>query len=186
MTYILAPMYEFSVPQATALFAYGHIGPNKDRRIRPSPIFPKLRTHWRQHRATGEVIVVRYADDAVLGFQHRADAEQLLHDWKERLGRFGLEPHPDTTDRVRALRSREPKREWRREAGDVQLPGLHPHLWGNLEDRQIPRSTQDHPQAALCQIESAEGGASKTQTSVCAGAREMVEVRCTGILQLSS
>jgi RNA-directed DNA polymerase len=51
--------------------------------------------HWRRHRATGEVIVVRYADDAVLGFQHRADAEQFLRDWKERLGRFGLELHPD-------------------------------------------------------------------------------------------
>src|SRR5882762_9509414 len=53
--------------------------------------------HWRQHRATGEMIVVRYADDAVLGFQHRADAEQFLRDWKERLGRFGLELHPDKT-----------------------------------------------------------------------------------------
>ena len=53
--------------------------------------------HWRQHRATGEVIVVRYADDAVLGFQHRADAEQFLRDWRERLGRFGLELHPDKT-----------------------------------------------------------------------------------------
>jgi hypothetical protein len=41
--------------------------------------------------------VVRYADDAVLGFQHRADAEQFLRDWKERLGRFGLELHPDKT-----------------------------------------------------------------------------------------
>jgi len=64
--------------------------------------------HWRQHRATGEVIVVRYADDTVLGFQHRTDAEQFLLDWK-----------------------------------------------------------------------------AKTQTSVRGGAREMVEVRCTGILQLS-
>ncbi len=78
--------------------------------------------HWRQQRATGEMIVVRYADDAVLGFQHHADVEQFFRDWKERLGRFGLELHPDTTDRVRALRSRKPKRTWRREAGDVHLP----------------------------------------------------------------
>ena len=53
--------------------------------------------HWRRHQATGEVIVVRYADDAVLGFQHRADAERFLQDWKERLSRFGLELHPDKT-----------------------------------------------------------------------------------------
>jgi hypothetical protein len=42
------------------------------------------------------VIVVRYADDAVLGFQHRADAEPFLRDWKERLSRFGaISPIPN-------------------------------------------------------------------------------------------
>jgi hypothetical protein len=41
--------------------------------------------------------VVRYADDAVLGFQHRADAERFLEDWRERLRKFGLELHPDKT-----------------------------------------------------------------------------------------
>src|SRR6201981_2680574 len=53
--------------------------------------------HWRKHRATGEVIVVRYADDSVLGFQHRADAECFLQEWNERLQKFGLELHPDKT-----------------------------------------------------------------------------------------
>jgi hypothetical protein len=31
--------------------------------------------HWRKHRATGDVIIVRYADDIVMGFEQRADAE---------------------------------------------------------------------------------------------------------------
>jgi group II intron reverse transcriptase/maturase len=53
--------------------------------------------HWRKHRAAGEVIVVRYADDSVLGFQNRADADCFLQDWKERLQKFGLELHPDKT-----------------------------------------------------------------------------------------
>jgi group II intron reverse transcriptase/maturase len=53
--------------------------------------------HWRTHRAKGEVIVVRYADDMVLGFQHRAEAERFLQDWRERLRKFGLELHPDKT-----------------------------------------------------------------------------------------
>jgi group II intron reverse transcriptase/maturase len=53
--------------------------------------------HWRKHHATGEVIVVRYADDAVVGFEHRADAERFLHEWKARLQKFGLELHPDKT-----------------------------------------------------------------------------------------
>ncbi len=53
--------------------------------------------HWRKHHATGEVIVVRYADDAVVGFEHRTDAERFLAEWKDRVQKFGLELHPDKT-----------------------------------------------------------------------------------------
>jgi RNA-directed DNA polymerase len=53
--------------------------------------------HWRTQRITGEVIVVRYADDSVLGFQYRADAERFLREWRERLQKFGLELHPGKT-----------------------------------------------------------------------------------------
>jgi RNA-directed DNA polymerase len=53
--------------------------------------------HWRTHRITGDIIVVRYADDMVLGFQHRGDAERFLQDWRDRLQKFGLELHPDKT-----------------------------------------------------------------------------------------
>jgi RNA-directed DNA polymerase len=53
--------------------------------------------HWRKHHATGDVIVVRYADDCVAGFEHRADAERFLEEWKDRLQKFGLELHPDKT-----------------------------------------------------------------------------------------
>lgn len=52
---------------------------------------------WRTRRITGEIIVVRYADDSVLGFQYRADAERFLQEWRERLQKFGLELHPDKT-----------------------------------------------------------------------------------------
>ena len=40
---------------------------------------------------------MRYADDFVVGFQHKQDAERFLRDLKERLGRFELELHPDKT-----------------------------------------------------------------------------------------
>ena len=53
--------------------------------------------HWRKHRAAGEVIVVRYADDSVLGFQYRAEAERFLQEWRQCLRKFGLELHPDKT-----------------------------------------------------------------------------------------
>jgi len=52
---------------------------------------------WRKRRANGEVIVVRYADDLVLGFEHRDDAALFLKEFTERLAKFGLELHPDKT-----------------------------------------------------------------------------------------
>ena len=52
---------------------------------------------WRQGRATGQVIIVRYADDSVIGFQHRADAERFLAALRERLEQFGLVLNPDKT-----------------------------------------------------------------------------------------
>jgi RNA-directed DNA polymerase len=52
---------------------------------------------WRQQAATGDVVVVRYADDIVMGFEHRADAERCVAAWQARLAQFGLALHPDKT-----------------------------------------------------------------------------------------
>jgi group II intron reverse transcriptase/maturase len=52
---------------------------------------------WRRHEAKGDVIIVRYADDFVLGFQHRWEAERFLSALQDRLGQFGLTLHPDKT-----------------------------------------------------------------------------------------
>jgi RNA-directed DNA polymerase len=52
---------------------------------------------WRKKQAQGEVIVVRYSDDFIVGFQHRHEAERFLVDLHGRLRRFGLELHPDKT-----------------------------------------------------------------------------------------
>jgi len=52
---------------------------------------------WRKKVAEGDVIVVRYADDLVVGFEHRAEAERFLAEFRERLAKFGLELHPEKT-----------------------------------------------------------------------------------------
>ncbi len=52
---------------------------------------------WREKVATGDMVVVRYADDLVVGFQHQADAERFLKEFQERLAKFELEVHPDKT-----------------------------------------------------------------------------------------
>ena len=51
----------------------------------------------RRTRAEGDVIVVRYADDLVVGFQYRSEAESYLAALKQRLAPFGLELHPAKT-----------------------------------------------------------------------------------------
>ena len=48
---------------------------------------------WRRHVARGEVIIVRFADDFVLGFEDYQDACRFLHDLRERFAKFGLELH---------------------------------------------------------------------------------------------
>ena len=52
---------------------------------------------WRKRHARGEVIIVRYADDFVMGFQHPDDAQRFLQALRERFAKFGLELHPEKT-----------------------------------------------------------------------------------------
>ena len=68
---------------------------------------------WRKKWARGEVAVIRYADDVISGFQHQADADRFLQNLRERLGKFGLELHPDKTRRIEFGRFAEQNRKRR-------------------------------------------------------------------------
>jgi RNA-directed DNA polymerase len=52
---------------------------------------------WRRQTGRGEVIIVRWADDFIVGFETEQDAHQFLAELRERFARFGLELHPDKT-----------------------------------------------------------------------------------------
>jgi RNA-directed DNA polymerase len=52
---------------------------------------------WRRRHARGDVIIVRFADDITVGFEHEEDARRFWADLRERLAKFGLELHPDKT-----------------------------------------------------------------------------------------
>ena len=52
---------------------------------------------WRGRNCRGDVVIVRYADDFVIGFQHRYEAVACLEAIKERMGKFGLELHEGKT-----------------------------------------------------------------------------------------
>ena len=66
---------------------------------------------WRRQNDIGEVIVVRYADDTVVGFQHRADAGRFLDELRAAIGevRAGTASAKDPDHRVRALRGAQPQ-----------------------------------------------------------------------------
>jgi RNA-directed DNA polymerase len=60
-------------------------------------VFDLWAHQWRHRQARGELIVVRFADDFVVGFEHRDDAERFLVDLRNRLARFSLELATDKT-----------------------------------------------------------------------------------------
>jgi len=89
-----------------------------------SPVLANLYLHyvldlwvkaWRKKVAHGDMIVVRYADDAVLGFQYEEDAKRFLAELQERVRKFGLELHPKKTRLIEFGRFAAERREKRRE-----------------------------------------------------------------------
>jgi RNA-directed DNA polymerase len=52
---------------------------------------------WRRREATGDMIIVRYADDFIVGFQHEGDARRFWNELRERLQEFALSLHPEKT-----------------------------------------------------------------------------------------
>ena len=52
---------------------------------------------WRQRHARGQIVVIRYADDAIVGAEYESDARRLLEALKERLAKFGLALNEEKT-----------------------------------------------------------------------------------------
>jgi group II intron reverse transcriptase/maturase len=78
-------------------------------------VFDLWVTQWRRKWAHGDMIVVRYADDAVLGFEHRKEAEAFLEQLRERMLKFGLELHSEKTRLIEFGRFAEENRKRRGE-----------------------------------------------------------------------
>jgi len=60
-------------------------------------VFDLWAVRWRRREATGDMIIVRYADDFIVGFQHESDARRFLDEMRERLQEFALSLHPEKT-----------------------------------------------------------------------------------------
>ena len=60
-------------------------------------VFDLWAARWRRREATGDMIIVRFADDIVVGFEHEAEAQRFWNEMRERLQEFALSLHPDKT-----------------------------------------------------------------------------------------
>jgi hypothetical protein len=117
---------------------------------------------WRGRHARGDVIVVRYADDWVAGFQYRDDAERFERAVAQRLGQFGLKLHPEKTRLIEFGRY---ARESRRRRGQgkprhLRLPGLHALLRQDQEG-QVHGAEDHQRQAPARQAAGGEDGVEK-------------------------
>lgn len=102
---------------------------------------------WRTRGARGEVIVVRYADDLVVGFQHESDAGRFHADLRRRFERFGLELHPDKTRLLRFGRYAEERRRERGQGKPEVFDFLgFTHICGKTKSGQflLHRRTSKH------------------------------------------
>jgi RNA-directed DNA polymerase len=63
-------------------------------------VFDLWAARWRRREATGDMVIVRYADDIVVGFEHEADGRRFLDMMRERMAEFALTLHPEKTRRV--------------------------------------------------------------------------------------
>src|SRR6476620_1393533 len=60
-------------------------------------VFDLWADRWRKRHARGQVIIVRYADDIVMGFEHEGEARRFVADMRQRMEKFALSLHPDKT-----------------------------------------------------------------------------------------
>jgi RNA-directed DNA polymerase len=68
---------------------------------------------WRRREATGDMIIVRYADDFIVGFQHEADARRFWDAMRKRFEEFSLSLNPDKTHLIEFGRFAAERRAWR-------------------------------------------------------------------------
>ena len=110
-------------------------------------VFDQWTQQWRKRHARGQVIVVRYADDVALGFQHEREAQRYWSELAERLTRFGLALHPNKTRLLRfgayAAKQRKSRGEGKPETFDflgfTHICGKNRAGWFQLRRRTVTK-----------------------------------------------
>jgi group II intron reverse transcriptase/maturase len=101
-------------------------------------VFDLWADQWRRRYARGDVVLTRFADDYVAGFQHRDDAERFLAELRDRLAKFGLELHAEKTRLIRFGRFAAQQRQQRGLGKPETFDFLgFTHICGKTRDRRF-------------------------------------------------
>ena len=139
---------------------------------------------WRKKSARGDVVVVRYADDNVVGFQYRAEADRFLEELRARLRKFGLELHPDKTRRIEFGRFAEQNRKQRGEGKPETFDFLgFTHISG--KDRNGSFAVKRHTigKRLRGKLEEIKQQLRGRMHDPVAQNRQVAQIGCTGLLQ---
>ena len=138
---------------------------------------------WRRREATGDMIIVRYADDFIVGFQHEGDARRFLDEMRERLGKFALTLHPGKTRLIEFGRYAASNRK-ARGLGKPELPGLHFHL-RQISPGWLPDQAEDPARPHAGEAQDDYRGAASAYALAYPRAGEMARACHPRLLQLS-
>jgi RNA-directed DNA polymerase len=140
---------------------------------------------WRRREAKGDMIIVRYADDLVVGFEHEADARRFLDEMRERLGGICIvaAPGQDPPHRIRPLRGGESRAARARKTGDLRLPGPHPHL-RKIAQGLLSDQTEDPSRPHAGEVERGQGRSAPTPAPGHPRTGAMAGADHRGVLQL--
>ena len=149
-------------------------------------VFDLWAERWRRRTATGDMIIVRYADDIVVGFQHWHEAERFVDELTQRLADFALQLNLDKTRLIEFGRHAATNRKGRGlgKPEVFELPWLHPHLWA-LTEGTLPAPETVAPRPLARQAARNQG--ERVATSACAdrGAGQLAETCRDRLVRLS-
>ena len=137
-------------------------------------VFDLWAERWRRREASGDMIIVRYADDIIVGFQDENEARRFWDAMRGRLEEYSLSLHPDKTRLIRVwpLRSGPARstRPW--QTGNLQIPGIHVHL-RTITPRALRVEAQIPRRPHASEAQGNQGGNATAQAPACSRTGKM-------------
>src|SRR6202047_893552 len=124
-------------------------------------VFDLWAERWRRREASGDMIIVRYADDIIVGFEHEMDARRFLDEMRERLGKYSLSLHPEKTRLIEFGRNAAENRK-RRGLGKPETFSFLGFIFISGKSRasgQVPDQTEVSARSHAGEVTSDQAGA---------------------------